>query len=85
MADALEAAVLGEIRRIFKTELEREEPVEPGHQLLAELHVDSLAAMILAVGLENHFRVKLTEEDTIGVATVEDLVRRVAERVRASR
>jgi len=45
MADRLEDQVLAEIRRIFKAELEREEPVEPAHDLLRELHVDSLAAV----------------------------------------
>ena len=84
MAEALEDVVLAEIRRIFQTDLEREAPVEPAHDLLRELHVDSLAAIVIAVGLENRFRVKLTEEDTVGVVTVADLVKRVAARVRAS-
>jgi len=82
--EALEDAVLAEIRRIFAAELEREEPVELKHDLLRELHVDSLAAIVIAVGLENRFRVKLTEEDTVGVVTVADLVERVAARVRAA-
>lgn len=84
MADALEESVLFELRRIFKADLEREEPVELSHDLLRELHVDSLAAIVIAVGLENRFRVKLTEADTVGVVTVSDLVQRVAARVRAS-
>lgn len=84
MADALEETVLGEIRRIFKIDLEREEPVELAHDLLRELHVDSLAAIVIAVGLENRFRVKLGEEDTVGVVTVDDLVKRVAARVKAA-
>ena len=40
---------------------------------------------MLAVGLEDHFRVRLEAEDTVGVTTVGDLVARVAERVRATR
>jgi len=84
VADALEDAVLAEVRRIFAAELERTEPVEPSHQLLGELHVDSLAAIVIAVGLENRFRVKLSEEDTVGVVTVADLVKRVAARVRST-
>ena len=84
MAEALEDAVLAELRRIFATDLEREEPVELSHDLLRELHVDSLAAIVIAVGLENRFRVKLSEEDTVGVVTVDDLVKRVAARVKAS-
>jgi acyl carrier protein len=84
VADAVEESVLAEIRRIFAAELERTEPVELTHDLLRELHVDSLAAIVIAVGLENRFRVKLSEEDTVGVVTVADLVKRVAARVRAS-
>jgi acyl carrier protein len=84
VGDSLEETVLTELRRIFATELERDEPVELRHQLLAELHVDSLAAIVIAVGLENRFRVKLTEDDTAGVVTVADLVARVAARVRAA-
>jgi acyl carrier protein len=81
---AEEEAILAEIRRIFATDLERTEPVELTHDLLRELHVDSLAAIVIAVGLENRFRVKLTETDTVGVVTVEDLVKRVAARVRSA-
>lgn len=84
MAEPLEAQVLAEIRRIFATELERQGPVELTHGLLHELHVDSMAATILAVGLEDRFRVTLTEEDTVGVVTVADLVHRVCARVRAA-
>jgi len=35
---------------------------------------------VLAVGLENRFRVKLTEEDGAGILTVQDLMRLVATR-----
>jgi acyl carrier protein len=84
VAEPLEVQVLAEIRRIFAADLEREEPVELTHELLRELHVDSMAAIVLAVGLEDRFRVKLTEEDTVGVITVADLVRRVSLRVRES-
>lgn len=82
MADPLEVQVLTEIRRIFATELEREDPVQLTHGLARDLRVDSMAAIILAVGLEDRFRVTLTEEDTEGVVTVADLVRRVCARVR---
>jgi acyl carrier protein len=82
VAEPLEVQVLEEIRRIFANELERAEPVELTHELLRELHVDSMAAIVLAVGLEDRFRIKLSEDDTVGVVTVADLVRRVCARVR---
>lgn len=83
MADVSVDDVLSELRRIFKVDLERDEPVELTHDLLRELHVDSLGAIVIAVGLENRFRVKLTEEDTQGVVTVADLVGKVAARINA--
>jgi acyl carrier protein len=85
VGEPLETQVLAEIRRVFATDLERLEPVELHHELLRELHVDSMGAIVLAVGLEDRFRVKLTEDDTIGVVTVADLVKRVCLRVQESR
>ena len=82
---ALEQEVLDVIRRIFRTELEYAGPVERSLDLQRDLHVDSLNAVVLAVGLEDHFRVRLEAETTVGVTTVGDLVARVAQRVRASR
>jgi acyl carrier protein len=70
-----------EIGRIVREELEFEGQVEPGHDLLRDLHLDSLGLTVLAVGLENRFRVMLSEEDAQDVRTVEDLARRVAARV----
>ena len=81
----LEQEVLAVVQRIFRTELEYGGPVEVGFDLLRDLHVDSLNAVVLAVGLEDHFRVRLEAQDTVGVTTVGDLVARVAERVRVTR
>jgi acyl carrier protein len=68
------AEVLAEIRRIFASELERTGPVEPHDELVRDLEVDSMGAVVLAVGLEDRFRVKLSDEDAAAVRTVEDLV-----------
>lgn len=84
MVDAVTEA-LAEIRRIAREELEFEGAVEPAHDLLRDLHLDSLGLTVLAVGLENRFRVMLSEEDAQGVRTVEDLARRVAARVAESK
>lgn len=81
----LEQEVLDVIRRIFATELEFKGQVEPAHHLQRDLHVDSLNAVILAVGLEDHFRVRLSQEDTVGVTTVAELMARVALCVRGAR
>jgi len=81
----LRAAVLAEIRRILSTELEITDPVGPNHELARDLRVDSMGAIILAVGLEDAFRVKLSDADAGAVVTVGDLVDLVDRRVREGR
>nr|AYM53829.1 acyl carrier protein [Archangium sp.] len=75
-----ELAVLREIRRIVSQELEWEGQVEPAHHLMKDLQLDSMGLTVLAVELENHFRIRLSAEDSVGVNTVGDLVRLVATR-----
>ena len=82
---ALEQAVLDEVRRIAAEELEWTQPVLPTDDLLRDLQLDSLGLTVLAVGLENRFRVRLTEEDSAGILTVQDLMRLVATRATESR
>ncbi len=80
----LESKVVEEIRRILREELEWKGSVEPSQDLLKDLQLDSLGLTVLAVGLENRFRVKLSEEDAVGLATVEDLAKLVVARVAAT-
>jgi acyl carrier protein len=80
----MEGEVVAEIRRILGEELEWKGAVEPSHHLLKDLQLDSLGLTVLAVGLENRFRVKLSEEDSVGIVTVEDLARLVSKRVVAT-
>lgn len=77
----LEGEVVAEIRRILGEELEWRGAVEPAHDLLKDLQLDSLGITVLAVGLENRFRVKLSEDDAAGVLTVADLAKLVTRRV----
>ncbi len=76
-----ELTVLAEIRRILSQELEWEGAVEPAHHLTRDLQLDSLGLTVLAVELENRFRIRLSVEDSVGVTTVGDLMRLVAARV----
>ena len=82
---ATELQVLDAIRTIARTELEMERPISPEDDLLRDLALDSLGLTVLAVGLEDRFRVKLSEEDAAGVQTVADLARHVASRTEAPR
>lgn len=81
--------VVAEIARVCREELELERAISPGDDLLADLALDSMGLIVLAVGLENRFRVKLSEEDSVGVKTVGDLaalvLRRVAESLETAR
>ncbi|MCP3139478.1 acyl carrier protein [Pyxidicoccus xibeiensis] len=75
-----ELEVVAEIRRIAADELEWKGEVEARQDLIRDLQLDSLGLTVLAVGLENRFRIRLSEEDAQGVRTVEDLARLVAQR-----
>ncbi len=75
-----ELAVLHEIRRIVSQELEWRGEVEPSHHLLRDLQLDSMGLTVLAVELENRFRIRLSMEDSAEVSTVGDLMRLVAAR-----
>ena len=79
-----EDQVLEEIRRLATVELEIAPPIEADHHLLQDLHLDSLGLTVVAVGLEDRFRVKLTEEDSAQINTVRDLARVVANRARGT-
>ncbi|WNG21119.1 acyl carrier protein [Cystobacter fuscus] len=76
-----ELVVLDEIRRIVSHELEWSGPVEPVHHLMRDLQLDSLGLTVLAVELENRFRIRLSMEDSVSVVTVGDLMHLVASRM----
>ena len=82
---ATELEVLETIRSIARSELEMERSIAPEDDLLRDLALDSMGLTVLAVGLENRFRVKLSEEDAAGVKTVGDLARHVANRTLEAR
>ncbi len=72
--------VLGEIRRLLREELSLAREVVPGDDLVTDLHLDSVGLLTLVVGLEDRFRVALTEDDASRVRTVADLASLVQER-----
>ena len=77
----LASEILAEIRRILATELQFARPVELDHELAGDLELDSVGAIVLAVGLEDRFRVRLSEADAGAAATVRDLVAVVERRL----
>ena len=65
----------------FRRELEYPGEVSLTQRLKEDLKLDSMAMIVVAVGLENAFRVKLQEEDAGAIATVGDLIALVVRRI----
>ena len=72
--------VVAVISRVLRDEVGVERAVLPEDDLQADLQLDSVGLLTLVVGLEDHFRVTLAEEDAAGVRTVGDLAALVASR-----
>lgn len=81
----LREAILAAIRRSLADDLGHTGPVELHDRLAKDLQVDSMGAVVLAVGLEDAFRVKLTGLEASSVATVGDLVGVVERAIREDR
>ena len=81
----LREEILGQIRRTLAADLEFPGPVELRHGLSTDLQIDSMGAIVLAVALEDRFRVKLTGTEAGSVVSVEDLVGVVERAVREDR
>lgn len=79
-AERVEAAIQ-EIRAIVERELDCPVPVTARAHLQRDLALDSYGLMVIAVGLEDRFRVKLGEEDAGQIETVEALATLVARRM----
>jgi acyl carrier protein len=73
-----EADVLAEIQRIASEELEIATPIQSSDPLFSGLALDSMRLTILAVGLEDRFRIRLSHEDATQVTTVAELAQLVA-------
>jgi acyl carrier protein len=73
-----ESAIAAEIRRLARESLGNETEVEDVEELAGRL--DSLALLSLVVAVEDRFRVRIGEEDAVGLRTLADLARFVAAR-----
>jgi acyl carrier protein len=76
------AEVIDEMKRIAASELDLPGRIAPEAQLVRDVGLDSMGLTVLAVGLENKFRVRLNEEDAAGILTVADLAALVVRRAR---
>jgi acyl carrier protein len=72
--------ILAEVRRVLREELQLQREAQPHDDLVTDLQLDSVGLLTLVVGLEDRFRVALSEEDAAGVKTVSDLCALVEKR-----
>lgn len=77
-----EADVLDELKKIAARDLELSVELTPALRLREDLQLDSMQMIIVAVGLEDHFKVKLGEEDAPALKTVADLCALMVRRLR---
>ncbi len=77
----VEAEVMEAIQRILSEQLEVRRPVAPGDRLADCHELDSVGLITLAVGLEDLFRVQLSEADAPRLETFGDLAHLVALRI----
>ena len=75
-----EQEVLAEIQKILTVTLEATETVTPADRLADNEVLDSLGLITLAVGLEDRFRVRLSEQDAPGIETFGDVIGLVNQR-----
>ena len=78
-----EASVLEEICKIAARDLDVSREMQQSDRLVDDLGLDSLTMIKLAVALEDHFQVILSDETATRIETLGDLARCVAERARA--
>lgn len=66
--------ILGTLRRLARERLDLERELSEELRLVEDLGLDSLSQQVLAMEVENHFRICLDEEDEEEIQTVGDLV-----------
>ena len=67
--------ILEEIARIAREKREWEGPISLEMRLVEDLEMDSIGLLTLAMTVENHFRIRLSEQDEESIETVGDLVK----------
>ena len=72
-----DADVLAEIQKIVTAQLDFHGELEPDDELIADLELDSLALVTLAVAIEDHFKIALPEDGPLRPRTIADLCRLV--------
>lgn len=76
MSDSEE--ILRRVERLAREKLDWHGELQPGMRLVEDLELDSMRNLTLAIEIENHFRIRLEEEDEAALETVGDLIELIA-------
>ena len=76
--------ILEEVARIAREKIEWQGPLSAEMRLLEDLEMDFIRLLTLAMAVENHFRIRLSEEDEESIETVGDLVLVIEREIRAA-
>lgn len=77
--------VLETLRRLARERLRLDRELDVKARLVEDLGLDSLSQQVLAVEVENHFRICLDEKDEEEIRTVGDLVGTIRSKLEAAR
>ena len=73
--------ILGRVERLARDKLDWHGELEPEMRLVEDLELDSMRNLTLAIEIENHFRIRLEEEDENSLETVGDLIELIAHKL----
>lgn len=78
-----DAEILEGIAVIARERLDWEGELSPEMRLVEDLELDSIRLLTLAMATENHFRIRLSEDDEASIETIGDLVAVIERETRA--
>lgn len=68
--------MLEEVQEIIHKEFDIEkDKLTPEANLRNDLHIDSMAAVNLSFEIEDRFKIKVTDEELAGLATINDILK----------
>lgn len=68
--------MLEEVQEIIYKEFDIEkDKLTPEANLRNDLHIDSMAAVNLSFEIEDRFKIKVTDEELAGLATINDILK----------
>jgi acyl carrier protein len=78
-----DAEILAAVENLARVHLGWSGPLRPEMRLVEELGLDSLKRLTLAIEIENHFRIRLDDEEESEIETIAALIAAVRSRLDA--